>query len=87
MDDKADEIITKEGSLVIALEGEIPMIDGRNPQVGIMRMRDRENQFVQLLTDSLSEETRRLFFEKKQTFYDRFMQDPSKVRGPANQTK
>lgn len=85
MDDRADEIITKEGSLVIWLESEIATIDGRNPQNGIMRMREKENEFVKLLMDSLNDDARRGFFEKKKNFFERYLGDDSKLRGPATQ--
>ncbi len=84
IDDKADEIISKEGSLIIALEREVPTIDGRNPEKGIMRMREKESEYLQLLTQTLSNEIRQALKEKKQAFYERYINDPAKTRGPAD---
>lgn len=83
IDDKADELISKEGSLISVLVGEIPTIDGRNPEKGIMRMRDKENEYIQVLSQFLDEEKKNLLKEKKQAFYERYLNDPAKVRGPA----
>ena len=83
IDDKADELISKEGSLVIWLDSEVATIDGRNPEKGISRMREKENEYTQMLTQTLNDETRRAFKEKKQAFYERYINDSSKNRGPA----
>jgi hypothetical protein len=84
IDDKADELISKEGSLVIALEHEVPTIDGRNPEKGIMRMREKESEYLQLLTQTLNDEKKQALKEKKQAFYERYINDPAKTRGPAD---
>lgn len=81
IDDKADEIISKEGSLIIALSSET--IDGRNPERGIMRMREKETTYMQLIAASLSEDKKKIFFEKKKSFFERYINDPIKFRGPA----
>lgn len=83
MDDKADELISKEGALVVALAAEVSGIDARNAEVGIARMRDKENVYVELLTQNLSNEMRQGFNEKKKSLYEQFISDPSKARGPA----
>jgi pSer/pThr/pTyr-binding forkhead associated (FHA) protein len=83
LDDKADELISKEGTLVLSLEREISSIDGRNPQNGIDRMREIENKYTLLLTAILDNEKRQTLKEKKQAFYERYINDPGKARGPA----
>lgn len=82
IDDKADEIIAKEGSLIIELSNE--SIDGRNPDRGLSRMYDKEAAFMALLATNLSEGLRNQFFEKKQLFFEQYLSDPIKSRSPAN---
>lgn len=87
LDDKADEIISKEGSLIVGLSQEMLSIDARNAEKGISRMREKENAYTELLTRSMNDETRKGFREKKQSFYERYMNDNSRQRGPAETLK
>jgi hypothetical protein len=81
LDDTADEILSKEGTLIIALSSE--NIDGQRPEKGIGRMNDKEAEFSQFLAKYLKPEKTKILFEKKQAFYERFINDPTKVRAPA----
>lgn len=82
-DDKADELISKEGALINSLSGEVATIDARQADKGIARMREIEIPFIVLLTQSMNDEIRKGYQEKKQAFYERFINDPAKFRGPA----
>lgn len=85
IDDKADELLSKEGTLIIALSGE--NIDGLRPEKGISRMNETEGEFNKFLAQNLKPETIKLLKEKKQAFYERYINDPSKARAPATTNK
>lgn len=85
IDDKADELLSKEGTLIIALSSE--NIDGQRPEKGISRMNETEAEFNKFLAQNLNPEKIRLLMEKKQAFYERYINDPSKARAPAASKK
>lgn len=85
LDDTADEILSKEGTLIITLSSE--NIDGLRPEKGIDRMNDKESEFNQYLTQYLKPEKRKILMEKKQAFYERFINDSTKSRVPATNSR
>lgn len=85
IDDKADELLSKEGTLIIALASE--NIDGQRPEKGISRMNETESEFNKFLAQNLNQEKIKLLKEKKQTFYERYINDPNKNRVPAASSK
>lgn len=85
IDDKADELLSKEGTLIIALSSE--NIDGQRPEKGISRMNETESEFNKFLAQNLNAEKIKLLKEKKQSFYERYINDPNKNRTPAASSK
>jgi len=81
LDDKADEILSKEGTLIITLASE--NIDGQRPEKGIGRMNDKEAEYNQYLAQYLKPNNLKILRDKKQSFYERYINDPTKARSPA----
>ena len=81
IDDRADEILSKEGALIAALSAE--KIDGRNPEMGINKMNEIESEFNQLLAKHLNQDFINHLKEKKKNFFEKFSTDLKNNRIPA----